>query len=782
MSIFRLLQQLGRRVSRGDRPSTPRERPEFDEPEEPTSFLSSRPPEVPEKFKKESLSGPLRRQEAITPPSQDLVRTQAVQEPLTTGGKNPEFGSTLYDFVALSRFKNNPRKPKEWANELYNEKLRKNFKNPNLNDVRQTVSLDELADSGIAQYDKQGNLIGGFLKHADEYATDVRRDDLLAIIKKSPGVNLKVSEFAPVVRLPKTVDSFLETSEAITKEAQDNLSRYSKYDANTQTPASMELTRLNIRLKTLYSNIEDARANNVGTHEASTLEKLGKSVDLMRKNIVSLSRYDDLLQGSNTVVNPRVLEKFLNQAEILDKQIKQSVVKSPRYGVAHPSYILGGAEEYGEAVVSSSIPKDLIPGKISYSTSHYEDIHNPTVFFRYSIRSLKGDPNKKVLSIDEVQNDIDKSNRGNRDINRFLEEGETHQSLNTKSNPYTVDAMLSIEKDVYAKNLEELKRISDKGSYRTVEDVESFRKIKRRNDALEGSTLKEFEAGLKNAPFTYSPFQRPEDYADLAIKQAVKIAIKRGDVSHVVVNPADGHHNLIRDNTKFNLKFYGTASGKESKVATSADHKKAFESQQKIAKRKIKEFKEELEDANQTYDAASRKDMIMQIKKAEEFLKQKQPGFHSNIGRKGKVGVYEGREKSFLNPKATSVMGKAFKNFAKNQYGAKPDDVGTFEIAKSDPTKQFKLVYKPDKAMSIEGITGSGADLDLLEMHDDAFSTLEAAKTAKGQSKRSVEVKQVMDIDPNNYYKAYGIKITPEMANKPFKLYKKEGGLVVNSN
>ena len=34
--------------------------------------------------------------------------------------------------------------------------------------------------------------------------------------------------------------------------------------------------------------------------------------------------------------------------------------------------------------------------------------------------------------------------------------------------------------------------------------------------------------------------------------------------------------------------------------------------------------------------------------------------------------------------------------------------------------------------------------------------------------------------DPDLYYPAFGLKITPEMKTKPFKLYKKTGGLVVD--
>ena len=35
-------------------------------------------------------------------------------------------------------------------------------------------------------------------------------------------------------------------------------------------------------------------------------------------------------------------------------------------------------------------------------------------------------------------------------------------------------------------------------------------------------------------------------------------------------------------------------------------------------------------------------------------------------------------------------------------------------------------------------------------------------------------------MDPRLYYEAFGLKITPQMLQQPFKLYKKEGGLVVN--
>ena len=77
--------------------------------------------------------------------------------------------------------------------------------------------------------------------------------------------------------------------------------------------------------------------------------------------------------------------------------------------------------------------------------------------------------------------------------------------------------------------------------------------------------------------------------------------------------------------------------------------------------------------------------------------------------------------------------------------------------------------------------------LDLLTQHEGAFETQNAAEIAKNAilNKRgglNYRTEQVMDIDPSNYYKAYGIKIDQIMDAMPFKIYKSEGGLVVDTN
>ena len=798
MSILRLLTQLGRRLSRGDTTTPQRQMPTVDEP-------ATRPPEVPEAFKKEVIIP-----ERIEPilETTDKARNDVLQNPLSFGGQSRDFGSALYDFVALSPLKNTPRKASEWASELYNTKKRKEFSHPMLSNVaKQTISLDEISDVGLANFDRQGNLVGGFLKHADEFRVDVKRDDLLSIIKRGPGSNLKNTDFAPIAGMSKRVDKLIDTTQKINNQAKDVFKKFLKADAPDKT-------RIQTRLKMNDQRIEEFRSRNIGVHGVGTLRELLREIDDIEDSLMSLSRYDESFSGNNSLIPNQTAQLLRNQSANVRKQVDLSRRRAKQlkdmdgkeYGVEYPDYILGGGEEYGEAVVSSSLAKDVIPGKKYYSANHYRDLHNPVVFYRYSIRSLKDNPEKKVMTLEEVQADLSKSNRAKASVEQTLE-NTSYQELNLKSNPYSVDAMLSVERDIYKKNLDEIQRLFAKGSRRTPEDTQSIKKLDQRNKALENSTLRKQEADIKNADFTYGPLQRDEDYALIAVKHAIKQAIKRGDVSHVVVNPADGHHALVRANSKFNHVFYGNSSGKQGKIAKDKNTKDTFKKQQEFARYKKNEFEKVLKNPQADLTKEQRLDYERTLRQIDEFLKQKDPSFLTNTKS---PKVYEQPGESFVNPKGTSIMAKAFQTIGKN-FNLQ-ENVGTFEVAKSNPKKQFKILFDVDpdgegrkilnsqlaeklspdeitklKAQKVKKIPESKeVGLDLLTQHEGAFETLKAADLALKRivSRRGADyrIEQVMDIDPSNYYKAYGIKIDQIMDAMPFKIYKSKGGLVVDTN
>ena len=64
--------------------------------------------------------------------------------------------------------------------------------------------------------------------------------------------------------------------------------------------------------------------------------------------------------------------------------------------------------------------------------------------------------------------------------------------------------------------------------------------------------------------------------------------------------------------------------------------------------------------------------------------------------------------------------------------------------------------------------------------HIAAFKSKEEALNWKSITGSGGEIVEMKANDPNLYYPAFGIKVTETMKGTPFKLYKKEGGLVVN--
>jgi hypothetical protein len=118
------------------------------------------------------------------------------------------------------------------------------------------------------------------------------------------------------------------------------------------------------------------------------------------------------------------------------------------------------------------------------------------------------------------------------------------------------------------------------------------------------------------------------------------------------------------------------------------------------------------------------------------------------------------------NKKATlpSVMEKLAK-----QYNS---EVKTIPVAKSNPNKPFKVVTN----VNVKKAFGLNPDRAGTE-HVAAFRTAEEAQYYSGRY--GGDVIEMQPGDSRLYFDAFAIKVTPDMATKPFKAYN-TGGLVVN--
>lgn len=102
----------------------------------------------------------------------------------------------------------------------------------------------------------------------------------------------------------------------------------------------------------------------------------------------------------------------------------------------------------------------------------------------------------------------------------------------------------------------------------------------------------------------------------------------------------------------------------------------------------------------------------------------------------------------------------------------------TINVSLSDPNKPFKVVEKLN--LDDKQATALGVPKQLRYQHIAAFKTQEEALAWKNITGKGGEIVEMKANDPNLYYPAFGIKITETMKGTPFKLYKREGGLVVN--
>ena len=145
---------------------------------------------------------------------------------------------------------------------------------------------------------------------------------------------------------------------------------------------------------------------------------------------------------------------------------------------------------------------------------------------------------------------------------------------------------------------------------------------------------------------------------------------------------------------------------------------------------------------------------------------------NGKAGMRGVKAYSDKQSKAVMtNDKQMAVLPERMKKLA-NQYDSIAQPI---KVAKSDPELPFKILKKhsftadsPAKMLQYKAPSE----------HEMAFKTLAEAKAyVKDTSKVIIEMSPA---DPRLYYEAFGLKITPQMLQQPFKLYKKEGGLVVN--
>jgi len=692
--------------------------------------------------------------EAAIKEQQELedIRKAVLKKPLSFGGKidDPQhnytdqrdairlpdynFGSTLYDFVALHPSRK-PLTAQQWLSEFKNPQrmAELRYKTPGFESIKAGVTRQELSDANIAEFDDSGKLIGGILKSAEDSNVKIGKKMLLDMAYDTPGARLQVTEYGLPIKTVKKVEAFLDKAEEslahevqvgykkirnmLSKEAGNVLEtdQRAKTKKNldavltTQYDPLVEMAASNLaKLKMKFTRadamgLEGEKALNVNANIMRQLKDIEFQTSIFdmfknnfaRDNIPKTKAAVDTFQQTVPNKAKEDLRAMMGDIARDYEKLKGSAIRSGNtsYG-QHDEYRLKGPETYQELIVNLKPRAGSYKGKRPSNTKHYgrdAQANDQLYFVRYGVRSDFYNPDMKGITIDEIQADI----------------AQEVRRLNQKPpNPFNINFQEKLVEERIKEMLPRARELSNKGVNMTPKERQELREINSSVATLYRSAKRRGADGQLNdqSRTNFQPLQDSSDYAEHALKVLIKKAI-RDDLDFVSVNTVDVQHTFKHPNAgkKGMENFYGRQSGR----------------------------------------SVAQKEAILEGKK--------------------------------VPPLPEGELVKAMKNIAK-QYNGRVDKR---MVAKSDPNKPFKVI----RTLTDRSISNAepGQKPIQFDEHIAAFKS-KAEVDAFSQDLRGegLKITKIEGNDPKNYYEIPTLVITPEMKTKPFKIYKREGGLVVD--
>jgi hypothetical protein len=650
------------------------------------------------------------------------IQKRVKDNPLTLAGRNtgpnvdPSVqGSVLFDTIAtfpnMGRKKGYMAPAKAWADY---------FKTAS---KKTGVTRDELADTNIALFDKDQNLKGGYLKVAMDNDIPVSAKTLLEMVARAPANNTASIRMGYDQKSLRAVsdDFFDEFEDVMGRLRSSVVSTADKYLSRGQdTPELTELRRgIDKISRDYYVKKADFGLRNYGHTTRPNSDDDYEFANFARK-------LEDLFKASVNVDPKAVLENagipysemmapLLRKAEAFNDNLSKQIQNTPyerRFQYGNQdAYRLYGAEDYHEDIV---VLKDF-EGKFNKSIFGEDfKVPSPAHFSEHKNQLYHVRYGTRAVkgAPDEKAYVLDEMQA---DIQQGMRDKvrKATGDRDVRLNPTNMNYVLPLFKD---------KRIS---KFQEIDDhLRETIQVKGRFD----------EDDYKKSKKLF------EEY-----KQVVK----------------DTKNNSTSIATRNELRArYNQALG---------DFQPLFDTERGYAAHGMKYLANLAAKNDVEYIAINPVEMVA-IGKRGGDVKKFTPRFYGNA--KGKAG-FEGYsiKGEPTNPKQTAILPSILKRLAK-EYNT---EAKVIQVAKSDPTKPFKLV----RVKNLQTIGDESFSYASTE-HFAAFKTKVEAENAKAMIDFESKLVQMGPDDPDLYYPAYGLKISPEMKAKPFKLYKKTGGLVVD--
>ena len=659
----------------------------------------------------------------------DLVQANSIKLPLSQGSGKGRFGSSLYDWVAQHPSMK-PLPAKVWANQLKKSQPLSQFKStqPGFQNIKMNVSRRELEDANIAVFGPKDELIGGFLKTAEQANMNVAKTDLLKMVINSPAVNLRVKRFEYVNDAPQLVQPIVMDAQQLLRRFHNKISIQQApagYGAGTTGKAADFFSKKENTLNQLQSRMDDLRLYTAQLDGSARknfvqMDSIKSNVDDIADQLSKVKTLIPKIQDEITAAGLAPIKgaeeamelnrKILSVQRKLAAEVKLG--QSPKYGVGdNKTYAMFGDQKYIEDVIY--YPKTIPYGR-NVSPQHYEEVvngkklNNQIYHARYGLRTVSGPERNRAYVLHEAQSDVHQ--KAYDAMKRYPDKKRT--------NPFNTEAEFG-QATVALDNIWNKMKVIYNKPMPTYADRMELRRLRELGDELRKNTVNASNIAQKvskrsDNTIPFLPMIERDVWGDHLIKHLAKSAADDG-VKWIAIHPVERLHAFKRADKQAgaigklgDFEFYGTATGKAG------------------------------------------------IQGVKAFSKK--------------------QNKSIPTPyNKTAVLPERMIKLAK-QYNSEARPI---MISKSDPDLPWKIVQSHSSR--------AGTDAHMLgfrkpiDEHLIAFKTeAEAQYYMKEFKGTGVKMLKLEANDPRLYSEAFGLKITPDMLEKPFKLYKKKGGLVVD--
>jgi len=658
-------------------------------------------PVVPQSVDESIAMGVQKRPQVPVPSRQVPVRfdpsDNPYQGPLNMGeiGNRPMFGSQLYDWATakgkgqftadewldhfLTRSTKKVKSPlsgMEFEVKTINGRnfdYGKNYEGGNLynqlfpGNNAGRVSLEELFDTGLAGFDKYGNLTSGLLHAAKQTGVKLDTKQVLDIIKNNPVNRLEVKTFVsqPHMKVMKNMQD----------EIADFTNKQILFKSSAGEDARGYLAQAKKNLNQIFREGDQMGARD-----------FKYEIDEARRNLVILR--NEVTPNAKIRIN-----QLIGKMDDAVKEIENPKTPKVKYQ-DQSTYTLAGGENYREIVVK-------YPGPIARNDNplkgfgHYGEEKNMLYFSRFDTRYTPD--GKKVLFIHDVQSDANQKMA--KLIRRAKMTGFEGNAETFRRNPYMEDVTTAFYEDARKKLVRELDQLTP-GDPKANTIFSQLKEINRnigrfsetRRDQMANALRDQSGAAPGIPERQYYPFLQSSSYGNHALRMHLKRAAEEG-YDYVAIAPYE--RVSIRDGT-------------------------------------------------QKYNRLTQRS--------------------ETVGREGNSLFYgNAYGKDPQNPKIQAIMPKLMKQNAKF-HGT---DARTIKVAFSDPKKPYKEIKKADSVDEKANAYERAAAKARFE-HTAAYSVDKTGGT----------LTKVDPSDPNLYFDAFAIKVTPSMKG-PVQSYS-TGGLAVD--